>query len=112
MIYHSVQLDILEATALICPLASLWHHHDINQFATVVLLTLRNEEIEKIIIDLMCIRYIDQRAARVLRIIGRLSERQGKPVILTHVDERVRNELHIHGLDQSFGITLTPEEVL
>jgi anti-anti-sigma regulatory factor len=78
----------------------------------VVLLTLRNEEIEKIIIDLMCIRYIDQRAARVLRIIGRLSERQGKPVILAHVDERVRNELHIYGFDQSFGITLTPEEVL
>lgn len=112
MNYHSVRLVILEPTALISPLASLWHHHDVNQFASIALLTLRNEEIEKIIIDLTFIRHIDQRAARALRIIGRLSARRCKPVILTNVDERVRNELHVYDLDQNFGITITPEEVL
>ncbi len=108
----SVKLAITGATAEVRPLFSLWWENDINQFETVLKLTLENEAIELIIVDLSRIRYVSLSAIGVISGAVISARWRDKRLIFCNVDERVRNIFHITQIDQNLCIAFAREDIL
>ena len=107
----SVKLTITGATAEIQPLFSLWWDNDINQIETVLNLTLENEAIELIVVDLSRIRYVTLSAIGVISGAVISARWRDKRLVFCNVDERVRIIFHITKIDQDLCIAFAKKDV-